>query len=93
MEILLFWGLFIVSLSKAIPLLPSVPEVFYYGSFLICFVWLIFIGGIKVSWKYMFFLSAILFSVWLNDIPALFRVFTGSPLGGAVFFSFEVYHP
>lgn len=74
MEILLFWGLFIVSLSKAIPLLPSVPEVFYYGSFLICFVWLIFIGGIRVSWKYMFFLSAILFSVWLNDIPALFRV-------------------
>ncbi|WP_304249321.1 O-antigen ligase [Parabacteroides gordonii] len=74
MDIILFWILFIASLSKAIPLFPSFPEVFYYGSFLISFIWFIFRGGIRISWKYLFFISAVLFSVWLNDIPALFRV-------------------
>lgn len=74
MEILLFWVLFIASLSKAIPLLSFFPDVFYYGCFLGSFIWLVFRGGIRVSWKYLFFISAIFFSVWLNDIPALFRV-------------------
>lgn len=74
MDIILFWILFIASLSKAIPLFPSIPEVFYYGSFLTCFIWFIFRGGMRISWKYLFFISAILVSVWLNDIPALFRV-------------------
>lgn len=74
MDIILFWILFIASLSKAIPLFPSIPEVFYYGSFLTCFIWFIFRGGMRISWKYLFFISAILVSVWLNDISALFRV-------------------
>lgn len=74
MDIILFWILFIASLSKAIPLFPSIPEVFYYGSFLTCFIWFIFRGGMRISWKYLFFIFAILVSVWLNDIPTLFRV-------------------
>lgn len=74
MDIILFWILFIASLSKFILLFPAFPEILYYGVFLISFIWLIFRGGIRVSWQYLFFISAILFSVWLNDIPALFRV-------------------
>lgn len=74
MDKILFWIIFFASLTRLIPRLPAFPDVFYYGSFLGCFIWIIFRGGIKMSWKYLFFLSAILFSIWLNDIPTFFRV-------------------
>lgn len=74
MDKILFWIIFFASLTRVIPRLPSFPEVFYYGSFLGCFAWMIFRGGMKVSCKYLFFLSAIFFSIWLNDIPSFFRV-------------------
>lgn len=74
MDKILFWIIFIASLSKAIPGVPSFPDVVYYGSFLVCFIWMIFRGGMQVSGKYLFFISAVLFSVWLNDIPSFFKV-------------------
>lgn len=74
MDKILFWIIFIASLSRAIPRLSSFPDVFYYGMFVGCFSWMTLRGGMGISWKYLFFLSAIFFSVWLNDIPAFFRV-------------------
>lgn len=73
MEKILFWIIFIASLSKAIPIIPSFPDFFYYGSFLGCFIWLVLRDGITVSRKYLFFISAVFFSLWVNDIPALFK--------------------
>lgn len=74
MDKILFWIIFIASLSKAIPRVPYFPDIVYYGSFLVCFIWMIFRGGMQVSGKYLFFISAVLFSVWLNDIPSFFKV-------------------
>ena len=74
MDKILFWIIFMASLSKAIPRLPYFPDIVYYGSFMFCFIWMIFRGGMHVSGKYLFFISAVLFSVWLNDIPSFFKV-------------------
>lgn len=74
MDKILFWIIFIASLSKAIPRVPGFSEVVYYGSFLGCFIWMVIRGGIHTTGKYLFFISAVLFSIWLNDIPSFFKV-------------------
>lgn len=74
MDKILFWVIFIASLSKVIPYIPAFPEVVYYGSFLACFIWMVVRGGMHTTGKYLFFISAVLFSIWLNDIPSFFKV-------------------
>nr|WP_129733121.1 O-antigen ligase family protein [Parabacteroides goldsteinii] len=74
MDKILFWIIFIASLSRAIPRIPGFSEVVYYGSFLGCFIWMVIRGGMHTSGKYLFFISAVLFSIWLNDIPSFFKV-------------------
>lgn len=74
MDKILFCIIFIASLSRAIPRIPGFSEVVYYGSFLGCFIWMVIRGGMHTSGKYLFFISAVLFSIWLNDIPSFFKV-------------------
>ena len=74
MEKILFWIVFLASLTKCVNLFLILPEVIYYGIYLVCFSWLLFRGGVIANKKYLFFISAIFISIWLNDIPALFRV-------------------
>lgn len=74
MEKILFWLVFLTSLTKCINRFLVLPDVIYYGIYLGCFIWLLFRGGMIVNKKYLFFISAVLFSIWLNDIPVLFKV-------------------
>lgn len=74
MEKILFWLVFLISLTKCINRFLVLPDVIYYGIYLGCFIWLLFRGGMIVNKKYLFFISAVLFSIWLNDIPVLFKV-------------------
>lgn len=64
----------LISLTKAIPFLPVIPDAVYYGSLLGVLIWLVLREGLRVSYAYLPFLVAIIFSVWVNEIPAYFRV-------------------
>lgn len=83
MEKILFWIVFLASLTKCVNRFLVLPDVIYYGIYLGCFIWLLFRGGMVVNKKYLFFISAVLFSIWLNDIPALFK----APFRALAFFS------
>lgn len=74
MEKILFWIVFLASLTRCVNRFLILPDVIYYSIYLGCFSWLLFRGGVTVNKKYLFFISAIFLSIWLNDIPALFRV-------------------
>ena len=74
MEKILFWIVFLASLTKCVNHFLILPDVVYYGIYLGCFSWLLFRGGMVVNKKYLFFISAVFFSIWLNDIPAFFKV-------------------
>lgn len=75
MDKILIWILLYLSLTKVVPLLPAFPDLVYYGVFLGSFIWLVIRGGLHISGKYLPFLLAIFFSVWVNDIPAFFRTY------------------
>lgn len=83
MEKILFWIVFLASLTKCVNRFLVLPDVIYYGIYLGCFIWLLFRGGIIVNKKYLFFISAVFFSIWLNDISELFKV----PFRALAFFS------
>lgn len=74
MEKILFWIIFLASLTRLVNRFFILPDVIYYGIYLAVFCWLIFRGGFVICQKYLFFISAILFSVWVNDIPTFFKV-------------------
>lgn len=74
MEKIFFWLVFLTSLTKCVNRFLILPDIIYYGIYLGCFCWLLLRGGMIVNRKYLFFISAVLFSIWLNDIPALFKV-------------------
>ena len=74
MEKIFFWVIFGASLTKCVNRFLVLPDVIYYGIYLSCFCWLLFRGGMIINKKYLFFISAIFFSIWLNDIPPLFKV-------------------
>ncbi|WP_455637975.1 O-antigen ligase family protein [Parabacteroides sp.] len=73
MEKILFVALLLASLSKCVNRFFVLPEVAYYGIYWGSFIWLLFREGMKTNKKYLFFISAAFFSIWLNDIPALFK--------------------
>ena len=73
MEKILFWVVLLASLTKCVNRFLILPDVIYYGIYLGCFIWLLFRGGMIANKKYLFFISAIFFSIWMNDIPALFQ--------------------
>ena len=73
MEKILFWIVLLASLTKCVNRFLVLPDVIYYGIYLGCFIWLLFRGGIVAHKKYLFFISAVFFSIWLNDIPVLFQ--------------------
>ena len=42
--------------------------------FLALFIWLVLRGGLKISYTYIPFLVALFISIWVNEIPAYFKV-------------------
>lgn len=83
MDKILFWLVLLASLSKCLNYLIVFPDVIYYGIYLGSFCWMLFREGMIVNKKYLFFISAALFSIWLNDIPDFFR----APFRALAFFS------
>lgn len=83
MDKILFWLILLASLTKCLNYLIVLPDVIYYGIYLGSFCWLLFRGGLIVNKKYLFFISAALFSIWLNDIPDFFK----APFRVLAFFS------
>lgn len=73
MEKILFWVVLLASLTKCVNRFLILPDVIYYGIYLGCFGWLLFRGGMIANKKYLFFISAAVLSIWMNDIPALFQ--------------------
>lgn len=73
MEKILFWIVLLASLTRCVNRFLILPDVIYYGICLGCFCWLLFRGGVIANKKYLFFISTIFLSIWLNDIPALFQ--------------------
>lgn len=73
MEKILFWIVLLASLTKCVNRFLILPDIIYYGIFLGCFCWLLFRGGMIANKKYLFFISAVVLSIWMNDIPALFQ--------------------
>lgn len=71
---ILLFGILFLSLTKAIPSFPVIPDMVYYGSFLVIFIWFILREGFALSSVYLPFLIVIFLSVWVNEIPAYFRV-------------------
>lgn len=74
MEKILLWVVLLTSITRYINFHLVVPDPVYYGIYLGSFIWLIIRGGIEVRQKYVYFILAIFISVWVNDIPALFKV-------------------
>lgn len=83
MEKILFWLVFLASLTKCINRFFVLPDVVYYGIYLAAFCWLLFRGGMIANKKYLFFISAVFFSILLNDIPDFFK----TPFRTLAFFS------
>lgn len=83
MEKILFWLVFGASFTRCVNHFLILPDVIYYSIYLGCFIWLLFRGGMIVNKKYLFFISAVFLSIWLNDIPAFFQ----TPLRMFAFFS------
>lgn len=73
MEKILFVALLLASMTRCVNRFLILPDFIYYGIYLGSFLWLLFRGGMMANKKYLFFISAALFSIWLNDIPALFK--------------------
>ena len=73
MEKILFWVVLLTSLTKCVNYFPRLPDAVYYPIYLGCFIWLLFRGGMITNKKYLFFISAAVLSIWMNDIPALFQ--------------------
>lgn len=73
MEKILFWIVLLASLTKCVNRFLILPEMVYYSVYLGCFSWLLFRGGMITNKKYLFFISAAVLSIWMNDIPALFQ--------------------
>lgn len=72
-----FLVLFILYLSliKAVFFLPAIPDVLYYGCFILVFLRLVVRGGkLSFSMVYIPFLLAILFSIVVNNISAVYKV-------------------
>lgn len=63
-----------LSLIKATFFLPKMPDVLYYGCFIGVFLWLLFRGRqLYLAMAYIPFLLAILLSIGVNDIPAVYQ--------------------
>lgn len=75
MDKILIWILLYLSLTRVVPMLPPFPDFIYYGAFLGSFIWLAIRSGLYISGKFLPFLFAIFFSIWVNDIPAFFRTY------------------
>lgn len=73
MEKILFWIVLLTSLTRCVNRFLILPDVIYYGIYLGCFSWFLFRGGMIANKKYLFFISAAVLSIWMNDIPALFQ--------------------
>ena len=67
-------GVLLLTLTKVIPYFSSVPDNVYYAVFLALFIWLVLRGGLKISYTYIPFLVALFISIWVNEIPAYFKV-------------------
>lgn len=73
MEKILFRIILLASLTKCVNRFLILPDVIYYSICLGCFCWLLFRGGMIANKKYLFFISAAVLSIWLNDIPVVFQ--------------------
>lgn len=71
---LLLICILLMPLTKMIPFLPSVPDMVYYAGFVGIVFWGLLHGAISVSYAYLPFMAVMFISVWVNDIPAFFRV-------------------
>lgn len=63
-----------LSLTRAIPYLPTMVDVVYYGCFLSVFIWLVLRNGATLINTFLPFLLAIFLSLWVNDIPGYYRI-------------------
>lgn len=71
---LMLFGVLLMSLSKVIPFLPSIPDAVYYGGFVGLAFWSMLHGSISVAYAYLPFIIVMFISLWVNEIPAFFRV-------------------
>ena len=67
-------GVLLLTLTKVIPYFHPIPDNVYYAVFLAIFIWLVLRGGLKISYTYIPFLVALFISIWVNEIPAYFKV-------------------
>lgn len=63
-----------LSLTRVIPYLPNIPDVIYYSSFLGIIIWFVLRSGATILYTFLPFLSVIFLSVWVNDIPAYYKI-------------------
>ncbi|WP_288207992.1 O-antigen ligase family protein [uncultured Parabacteroides sp.] len=71
---ILLFNILLLSFTKVSPDLPAIPDPVYYASFVAALFWMVFRGGLAFTYTWLPFLISILFSVWVNDIPAYFQV-------------------
>ena len=67
-------GVLLLALTKVIPYFYPIPDNVYYAVFLVLFIWFVLRGGLKISYTYIPFLTVLFVSIWVNEIPAYFRV-------------------
>ena len=67
-------GVLLLTLTKVIPYFYPIPDNVYYAVFLVLFIWFVLRGGLKISYTYIPFLVALFISIWVNEIPAYFKV-------------------
>ena len=70
----MLFGVLLMSMAKVIPFLPSVPDAVYYGGFVGIAIWGMLHGSISVAYAYLPFVIVMFISIWVNEIPAFFRV-------------------
>lgn len=83
MDKILLWLVLWASLTKCVNRFLILPDFIYYGIYLAAFCWFVFRYGMAVNKKYLFFISAVFFSIWLNDIPDFFK----APFRALAFFT------
>lgn len=83
MDKILLWLVLLASLTKCVNRFLILQDFIYYGIYLVAFSWFVFRYGMAVNKKYLFFISAVFFSICLNDIPDFFK----APFRALAFFS------
>lgn len=63
-----------ITLTHAVNTTLKIPDMVYYGSFAVLFIWLLVRGRRQtLTWLYLPFILAVFCSLGMNEIPSLFR--------------------